>query len=71
MRLPADVVAAIDGLVPAVHATRSDAVRRAIEMYLYRLRCEQDAAIYDAVPLGEAELALANDPGAWEATPAW
>ena len=43
VRLPDDLIERLDSLVPATHPSRSDAVRRAIELYLYALACEQDA----------------------------
>jgi Arc/MetJ-type ribon-helix-helix transcriptional regulator len=71
VRLPDALVDQLDALVPRVHASRSDAVRRSIELYLYRLACEQDAARYESEPLSDGELALADDPRAWSDTPAW
>jgi Arc/MetJ-type ribon-helix-helix transcriptional regulator len=71
VRLPDELVRRMDDLVPGVHPTRSDAVRRAIELYLYRLDCEEDARRYGQQPLKDSELALADDPDAWSATPAW
>lgn len=69
VRLPDDQVQAIDALVPGTHPSRSDVIRRAIDLYLYRLACERDAAIYETSPLDDRELALADD--AWKSTPAW
>jgi Arc/MetJ-type ribon-helix-helix transcriptional regulator len=71
IRLPDELVQRLDQLVPGVHPTRSEAVRHSIESYLYRLACEADAARYDALPLSNEELALADDPEAWSGTPAW
>jgi Arc/MetJ-type ribon-helix-helix transcriptional regulator len=71
VRLPDDLVAQLDELVPSVHDTRSDAVRRSIELYLYRLACEHDAARYEREPMSDAELALADDAEAWSGTPSW
>ena len=71
VRLPDELVGRIDALVPSVHGSRSDAVRRSIELYLYRLACEQDAERYEADPLSADELAIADDPHAWDGTPAW
>ncbi|CAN5793528.1 hypothetical protein BH24ACT3_BH24ACT3_18230 [soil metagenome] len=71
LRLPADDLAAVDALVPEHHASRSEVIRRALDLYLYRLACERDAAAYDVRPLTDGELRLADDPGGWEATPAW
>jgi len=71
VRVPKSMLDALDGLVPERHETRADAVRAAIELYLYRLACERDAERYDAAPLSDEELALADDPAGWELTPAW
>ena len=71
MRLPEEMVQQLDQLVAHGHQSRSEAVRRAIELYLYRLACERDARRYDDLPLTDAELALADDPEAWAATPSW
>jgi metal-responsive CopG/Arc/MetJ family transcriptional regulator len=71
IRLPEDLVRQLDALVPKTHANRSEAVRRAIELYLYRLACEQDAARYERMPLTKEELALADDPETWSTAPAW
>ncbi len=61
----------LDQLVPAAHSSRSEAIRRAIELYLYWLAAERDAAVYDRVPLSDEELAFADDPDGWSATPQW
>ena len=71
VRLPDDMIEQLDRLVEAGHASRSDAVRRAIELYLYRLACERDARRYEEQPLTDAELAMVDDPHSWSATPAW
>ena len=71
VRLPADLLDRLDALVPIPHPSRSEAVRRAIELYLYRLACEQDARKYEELPLTDAELALADDPSGWKETPQW
>ena len=71
IRLPEEIVSRLDALVPAVHESRSDAVRRSIELYLYRLACEEDAERYEREPLSDGELALADDPDAWTGTPSW
>ena len=71
VRLPKELLEAIDELVPSVHASRSEVIRRAIDVYLYRLACERDAARYDAVPLTDSELALADDRRAWQSAPEW
>jgi Arc/MetJ-type ribon-helix-helix transcriptional regulator len=70
-RLPEEVLAALDTLVPGAHASRSEAIRRAIEMYVYRMQCEHDAAVYEAQPLTESELALVEAPDSWDGTPSW
>lgn len=71
VRLPDALLARVDSLVASGHGTRTDVFRRAVETYLYRLECERDAAVYEAQPLSDAELALANDPAAWKVTPKW
>ena len=71
VRLPDDLVSRLDALVPGTHESRSDAIRRSIEVYLYRLAAEQDALRYDQLPLTADELALADDPAAWAGTPQW
>ncbi|HKN89536.1 MAG TPA: ribbon-helix-helix domain-containing protein [Acidimicrobiia bacterium] len=71
VRLPEELIAQLDALVPDAHASRSQAVRRAIEVYLSWLANERDAAIYDRLPLSDAELAFADSSDAWADTPAW
>jgi Arc/MetJ-type ribon-helix-helix transcriptional regulator len=71
VRLPRELLDRLDELVPAAHDSRSEAIRRAIEVYLAQLANERDAAIYDRLPLTDAELALADDPDSWSGTPAW
>ena len=71
VRLPEDLVSQLDALVPGAHESRSQAVRRAIEVYLAWLANERDAAIYELLPLTDDELALADSPDAWAGTPAW
>ena len=71
VRLPDELVSQLDALVPGTHQTRSDAVRRSIELYLYRLACEQDAERYERDPLSDDELALTDDAHAWSGTPPW
>lgn len=71
IRLSDEQLGEIDRLVPLLHETRSAVVRRAIDMYLYRLACERDAAIYDALPLSDAELSTASDLRNWDAAPKW
>lgn len=71
VRLPEDLIAQLDALVPATHGSRSQAVRRAIEVYLAWLGNERDAAIYERMALTDDELALADSPDTWAGTPAW
>ena len=71
VRLPDELVHRLDELVPGTHESRSDAVRRSIELYLARLASERDAAVYEQIPLTDAELALADDPKSWSGTPSW
>ncbi len=71
IRLSDEQLGEIDRLVPVLHETRSALIRRAIEMYLYRLACERDAAVYDALPLSDDELAVASDARNWDAAPKW
>jgi Arc/MetJ-type ribon-helix-helix transcriptional regulator len=71
VRLPAEQVAAIDALIGRSHGSRSEVIRRALELYLYRLACEGDAQRYADLPLTDTELALADDERGWSATPAW
>jgi Arc/MetJ-type ribon-helix-helix transcriptional regulator len=71
VRLPEELIAKLDELVPDHHSSRSDAVRRAIEVYLYQLACERDAELYERLPLTDAELALADDPTGWASTAPW
>jgi metal-responsive CopG/Arc/MetJ family transcriptional regulator len=71
VRLPDELLNRLDALVPATHDSRSEAVRRAIELYLYRLASEHDARQYERSPLTDAELALADFPDAWRGTPPW
>src|SRR5687768_8474471 len=71
VRLPDGLISRLDALVPTTHQSRSEAVRRAIELYLYRLACEFDARQYDGRPLTDAELSLADDRDGWSDTPLW
>jgi Arc/MetJ-type ribon-helix-helix transcriptional regulator len=71
VRLPDALVERLDGVVPAVHGSRSEVVRRAIELYLAWLANERDAAVYEREPLSDAELALADDPEGWSGAPQW
>ncbi len=71
VRVPNELVEGLDQLVPERHATRAEAVRAAVENYLYRVACERDAQRYAEEPLADDELALADDPDAWSVTPSW
>ncbi len=71
LRLPSASLAAADALVPERHRSRSEVIRRALDLYLYRIECERDAEAYQHEPLTDDELALADDDRAWESTPAW
>ena len=71
VRLPEDLVDRLDALIPGTHVSRSEAVRRAIELYLYRVAAERDAELYAATPMTDAELALADDPDGWSTTDPW
>jgi Arc/MetJ-type ribon-helix-helix transcriptional regulator len=71
VRVPNELVEGLDQLVPERHATRAEAVRAAVENYLYRVACERDAQRYAEEPLTDDELALADDPDAWSVTPSW
>ncbi len=71
VRLPDELVEQLDRVVSAGIQSRSEAVRRAIELYVYRLECERDAKRYEELPLSDAELALADDHDGWAGTPAW
>jgi metal-responsive CopG/Arc/MetJ family transcriptional regulator len=71
IRLPDDLICRLDALIPEKHTTRSEAIRRAIELYLYRLACEHDAQQYERLPLTDPELALSDDPESWTETPPW
>lgn len=71
IRLPEDLICRLDALIPEKHATRSEAIRRAIELYLYRVAWDRDAQQYDKLPVTDSELALADDPESWSETPAW
>lgn len=61
----------LDALVPHIHATRADAVRAAIDHYLYRIACEQDAERYLEAPLTEQELPPLDNSAGWAAIPEW
>lgn len=71
LRIPQDLLDDLDALVPERHASRSAAIRRALELYLYQVASERDAEAYDRQPLTEAELAVGSEPENWAATPEW
>lgn len=71
VRLPDNLIRAVDDVARRLHSTRSELIRRAVELHLYRLASEHDAAVYKHLPLTDMELALANDPDGWSATPQW
>lgn len=71
LRLPGDLLADVDRHVPSQHPSRSDLIRRAIELYLHRLAAERDVAAYERAPLTDAELSLADDLAGWESTAPW
>ncbi|MBV8529120.1 MAG: ribbon-helix-helix protein, CopG family [Candidatus Dormibacteraeota bacterium] len=71
VRLPDPLIVEVDHVASRIRSTRSDVIRRAVELYVHRLACERDAAIYERQPLTEAELAVADDPGGWSTTPSW
>ena len=71
VRLPDDLVAAIDRMVPEHHSSRSELIRRAIELHLHRLAAEHDALQYEKLPLTDADLALADNPSGWDSTAPW
>jgi Arc/MetJ-type ribon-helix-helix transcriptional regulator len=71
VRLPEEQVKAIDELAVRRRGSRSEVIRRALDLYLYRLACEHDAQRYEELPLTDTELAFADDERGWSATPAW
>ena len=71
VRLPDELIRAIDDAAGRLHSTRSELIRRALELYVYRLASEHDAAVYNRLPLTDVELALADDSEGWTATPEW
>ncbi len=75
IRIEEDQLRGIDATIPGTHHNRSEVIRRAIDLYLYRLACERDAAIYDAIPPDDADYladAEAVDQlSAWSTTPKW
>jgi Ribbon-helix-helix protein, copG family len=70
VRISDEQMAAIDRLVPAVHGTRTELIRRAVELYLYRLECERDAQRYEELPLTPEELSMSSAVN-WSSAPAW
>ena len=72
-RLPVALVEQMDQLVTVTgaHESRSDIIRRALELYVYRLQCEADARRYEDAPLSDRELALVDDPEALASMPEW
>jgi Arc/MetJ-type ribon-helix-helix transcriptional regulator len=71
VRIENDQIEAIDRLVPELHQSRSELIRRAIELYLYKVASEKDAAIYASQPLTNAELSLGAAVENWSAAPQW
>jgi Arc/MetJ-type ribon-helix-helix transcriptional regulator len=71
VRVPTELLDRIEAIVGAQHGSRSDVVRRALELYLYRIDCEREASAYERVPLSDAELAVTDDPQGWKETPEW
>ena len=71
IRIADDQLAQIDAMVPQVHESRTELIRRAIELYLYRIACEKDARIYESMPLTEAEMSQFEGPADWDQAPAW
>lgn len=71
IRLPKDLMQRLDALVPDEHHTRSEAVRRAIELYVRRFEAAHDVGQYEKLPLSPDELALVDDIESWSATPEW
>lgn len=71
VRIDDDLVEALDRLGDGAGHTRSEVIRAALKDYVYRAACERDAERYAAQPLTDDELAMADDPVAWEPTPVW
>jgi Arc/MetJ-type ribon-helix-helix transcriptional regulator len=71
VRLANSQVERVDRLVGTIHGSRSDVIRRALDLYLYRLDCERDARRYDESPLSDQELGFADDPKALASMPEW
>lgn len=61
VRLPQALLDRVDELVGSLHSSRSEVIRRALDVYLYRLDCERDARRYEESPLSDRELAFADD----------
>ncbi len=70
IRVSDEQMAAIDRLVPEVHGTRTELIRRAVELYLYRLECERDSQRYAELPLTADELSISSAVN-WASAPAW
>lgn len=70
IRVSDEQMAAIDRLVPSVHGTRTELIRRAVDLYLYRLACERDAQRYEELPLTDDELSMSAAAN-WVSSPAW
>ena len=71
VRLDEGLLAAIDRLIPGMHASRSELIRRAIELYVYRIECEREAEIYREQPLSDVEMSIGDDLRNWESAPTW
>lgn len=71
IRLTRDQAARLDRAARGLRESRSVVLRRALELYLYRLECEHDARAYERTPLSAAELAFADDAKGWKGTPEW
>lgn len=71
VRLPKSQVDRVDELVGSLHESRSEVIRRALELYLYRLECERDARRYEEMPLSDEELAFADDARVQASMPEW
>ena len=51
VRLPDNLIRAVDDAAGRLHRTRSELIRRALELYVHRLTSEHDAAVYDQLPV--------------------
>jgi Arc/MetJ-type ribon-helix-helix transcriptional regulator len=69
VRLPKVQLDRVDELVGSLHASRSEVIRRALDIYMYRLQCERDARRYEDSPLSDRELAFADE--ASKTMPEW